>query len=117
MTFAKRLEQARQSAGLTQQAVADLVGVTRQTVNGWIHGGTPPIPFFQKAVLDAIAGAATEGDGKIVGKVRAEQTLGGWRLVDGRGFPVEPPVITVSAPVYPTKAAAQEAARSRNAGE
>ena len=40
--FAARIREARRSAGLTQGALAELVGVTRQTVWGWEAGRALP---------------------------------------------------------------------------
>ena len=115
MKFADRLEDARQAAGMTQQEIGDLVGVSRQTVNAWLQGGAPPVPLFQDAILSAI-GASDQGGP--VGPIRVERTVGGWHLVDSRGKPAEPAVITASAPIYPTKAAAeaQAGALSRKTG-
>lgn len=38
MTFAERLAQARQESGLTQDALAGKLGVSRQTVSKWESG-------------------------------------------------------------------------------
>lgn len=42
MDIGKRLQQARTSAGLTQEQVADALAVTRQTVSNWENGKTVP---------------------------------------------------------------------------
>lgn len=38
MTFAERLAQARQESGLTQDALAGMLDVSRQTVSKWESG-------------------------------------------------------------------------------
>ena len=40
MTFAERLAQARQESGLTQDALAGMLDVSRQTVSNWESGGS-----------------------------------------------------------------------------
>lgn len=60
MTFATQLKQARQSAGLTQSQVADLLGVTPQAVYFWESGKrTPPEKrqLCQPDILKAIRNA------------------------------------------------------------
>ena len=42
MTFAAQLKQARANAGLTQAEVAELIGVTVQTVKSWEAGRREP---------------------------------------------------------------------------
>ena len=42
MTFAERLAQARQESGLTQDALAGMLDVSRQTVSKWELGVTTP---------------------------------------------------------------------------
>ena len=42
MTFAAQLKQARANAGLTQAQVAELIGVTVQTVKSWEAGRREP---------------------------------------------------------------------------
>lgn len=43
VTFAKRLQEARARAGLTQQQVADACGLTKGAVSAWENGVTDSI--------------------------------------------------------------------------
>ena len=51
--FALRLKQARENAGLTQEQLAETVGVTRQAVSRWEQGHTQP----DLEMLVALSGA------------------------------------------------------------
>jgi transcriptional regulator with XRE-family HTH domain len=42
MNFATKLKQARHDAGLTQRQLADLLGITPQTLRNWESGRTVP---------------------------------------------------------------------------
>ena len=58
MTFAAELKQARKAAGLTQQQVADLVGVRVQSVKNWeAERREPPTDpvLTQDQILELIA--------------------------------------------------------------
>lgn len=55
MTFARRLREARQAAGLTQQQVADACGLTDGAVSAWERGGAENIGAHALfAVADAL---------------------------------------------------------------
>ena len=57
MTFAAQLKQARANAGLTQAQVAELIGVTVQTVKSWEAGRRePPVEpvLTQAKIIKAI---------------------------------------------------------------
>ena len=42
MSFASRLKQAREQAGLTQQAFADKLGVTKNSISNYENGVSSP---------------------------------------------------------------------------
>ena len=54
MTFAKRLAQARQESGLTQDALAGMLDVSRQTVSKWESGQAQPEAGRIAALADAL---------------------------------------------------------------
>lgn len=49
MEFGKRLQEARTAAGLSQQALADKIGVTKATISNWELGKREP--GFERLVL------------------------------------------------------------------
>ena len=54
MTFAEKLKEARKSAGLTQQQLADLTGIPKRTIESWeVEGkkGRDPAEWCQRLVL------------------------------------------------------------------
>lgn len=50
----KRLAEARKEKGLTQQALADAVGVTQVAVANWEHGRRSPSIANLRKVADAL---------------------------------------------------------------
>ena len=57
MTFAEKLKEARKSAGLTQQQLADLTGIPKRTIESWeVEGkkGRDPAEWCQRLVLREI---------------------------------------------------------------
>lgn len=61
MTFAEQLKEARASAGLTQQQLADLTGIPKRTIEAWeVEGktegktGRAPAEWCQRLVLGEI---------------------------------------------------------------
>ena len=54
MTFAERLAQARQESGLTQDALAGMLDVSRQTVSKWESGQAQPEAGRIAALADAL---------------------------------------------------------------
>lgn len=54
MTFAERLAQARQESGLTQDALAGMLDVSRQTVSKWESGQAQPEVGRIAALADAL---------------------------------------------------------------
>lgn len=54
MTFAERLAQVRQESGLTQDALAGMLDVSRQTVSKWESGQAQPEAGRIAALADAL---------------------------------------------------------------
>jgi phage repressor protein C with HTH and peptisase S24 domain len=101
MTFKDRLKEARKarSPKVTQQAIADLVGVTPQAVSGWERGEAMPEP-------DKL--------------VRIANFLGrttGWLLGNDHEVAVEPQVIRPSGPEPSTVVDAPGAPRLSQLGD
>ena len=45
-TFSQRLKALRQRRGLTQQELADRLGVSNKSVSRWESGGYPDVPLL-----------------------------------------------------------------------
>lgn len=45
MSFPKRLREARKQAGLTQQVLADKVGVSKNSISNYEKGASFPLPY------------------------------------------------------------------------
>lgn len=55
MSFASRLRKAREEQGLTQQAVADLLGISKSTYSGYETGKREPDVFKIKALSEVLS--------------------------------------------------------------
>lgn len=55
MSLAVNIQRTRQAAGLTQEQVAEAVGVSRQTVAKWESGETSPDLEHASALADALS--------------------------------------------------------------
>lgn len=53
---AQQLREAREAANLTQRELADRLGVSRRSVQGWENGLTP-LPAHRRAIRDFLDGA------------------------------------------------------------
>ena len=79
-TWQVRLREARKRAGLTQQALADQLGMSQRTINGYEHGRQPKIPIYQ-ALADACGVSVTwlmsgEGTAERQKVARADDPVG-----------------------------------------
>ena len=54
MTFAAKLKAAKKVAGLTQQAMADLMLIPKRTIEDWERGANIPAPYVQRFVLNEL---------------------------------------------------------------
>lgn len=54
MTFAAKLKAAKKAAGLTQQAMADLMLIPKRTIEDWERGANIPAPYVQRFVLNEL---------------------------------------------------------------
>ncbi len=54
MTFSDKVKRTRELLGLTQQELADLVGVTKRAVAGWETEGALPRPATQRKLADTL---------------------------------------------------------------
>ncbi len=86
MTFGERLMKLRRAKGLSQEALGDMVGVTRQTVSKWERGDSTP--ELEKLVelarvfgvsLDELAGLAHGAPGGQPAADTASQQRMDWR--------------------------------------
>lgn len=57
-TFAEKLKQIKNGAGLTQQDVADILKVSKRTVEEWERGKSKPPEYVQRFVLNELEGGA-----------------------------------------------------------
>ena len=53
-TFTERLKALKKEARLTQQGIADLLGVSKRTVEEWTRGGSEPPKYLQPLYLEAL---------------------------------------------------------------
>lgn len=53
-TFAEKLKQAKKGAGLTQQAMADLMKIPKRTIEEWERGNNKPPEYIQRFVLNEL---------------------------------------------------------------
>jgi DNA-binding XRE family transcriptional regulator len=51
----RRLAERRKALGLTQEALADAMGVERTTVVRWERGETAPLPLIRPGVISCLA--------------------------------------------------------------
>lgn len=61
-----------EKAGMTQAEFAELVGVTRTTVNHWVRGKMNPNRYLKahvSSIMEGIAAAVTAGELPLSGKV------------------------------------------------
>lgn len=86
MTFGERLIKLRRAKGLSQEALGDMVGVTRQTVSKWERGDSTP--ELEKLVelarvfgvsLDELAGMERGQEGEQPGREAAAPPRMDWR--------------------------------------
>lgn len=75
MEICEKLKTARMNAGMTQEQVAETVGVSRQTISNWENGRSLPdvmslikISDLYQISLDDLL----KGDGKMVEKIRKD---------------------------------------------
>lgn len=61
MTFAEQLKEARASAGMTQQAMADRTLIPKRTIEDWECGRRTPPPYVQRFVLNELDSLKNEG--------------------------------------------------------
>lgn len=61
MIFAERLKEARASAGMTQQAMADRTLIPKRTIEDWESGRRTPPPYVQRFVLNELESLKNEG--------------------------------------------------------
>ncbi len=54
--FAEKLKAARKAAGLSQQAMADLMLIPKRTIENWEGGQRTPPPYLQRFVLNELEG-------------------------------------------------------------
>lgn len=54
--FAEKLKAARKAAGLSQQAMADLMLIPKRTIENWEGGQRMPPPYLQRFVLNELEG-------------------------------------------------------------
>lgn len=54
MDFAEQLKEARASAGLTQQGMADRMLIPKRTIEAWETGDRTPPPYVQRFVLNEL---------------------------------------------------------------
>ena len=54
MEFNERVKQARLAAGLTQQAMSDLMMIPKRTIEEWERGNRVPPPYVQRFVLNEL---------------------------------------------------------------
>lgn len=52
--FAEKLKAARNTAGLTQQGLADRMLIPRRTIENWEAGDRTPPPYVQRFVLNEL---------------------------------------------------------------
>ena len=54
MTFAEQLKEARATAGITQQKMADRMLIPKRTIEKWETGERTPPPYVQRFVLNEL---------------------------------------------------------------
>lgn len=55
-TFAERLKNAREAAGLTQQAMSDRMEIPKRTIEEWETDRRTPPAYVQRFVLNELEG-------------------------------------------------------------
>lgn len=55
MAFAEQLKEARASAGMSQQAMADRTLIPKRTIEDWESGRRTPPPYVQRFVLNELS--------------------------------------------------------------
>lgn len=48
------IKEARLAAGLTQQAMSDLLGIPKRTIEEWEAGRRVPPPYVEKLIIDKL---------------------------------------------------------------
>lgn len=56
--FAEKIKEARATAGLTQQAMADQMLIPKRTIQDWEAGVRTPPPYVQRFVLNELKSLA-----------------------------------------------------------
>jgi DNA-binding transcriptional regulator YiaG len=54
------LKEAREAAGLTQQAMSDMFGIPLRTIGGWDRGLSSPPAWVERLVLKELASIKAE---------------------------------------------------------
>lgn len=54
-TFANALKEARATAGMSQQKMADRMLIPKRTIENWETGERTPPPYVQRFVLNELA--------------------------------------------------------------
>ena len=62
-TFAEKLKQIKNDAGLTQEEVAALLGVSKRAVEEWERGAGKPKPYLQSLILEVLESRVKKGVG------------------------------------------------------
>ena len=55
MTFAQKLRQSRDRLGMTQKEFAEMLGVSKSSVEKWEAKGRQPLPVMQEGIFARIA--------------------------------------------------------------
>ena len=79
MTFGERLQQVRKAAGLSQEQLGDLIGMSRQAVSKWETDQAAPDIETLARLCGVLGVSADELLGREVPPRRAE----GWRNASG----------------------------------
>lgn len=68
MTFAEQFREARQNAGLSQAALAEVTGIPKRTIEQWEGGHREPTEWTQRLVLKELRSMGKAGGGQTVEK-------------------------------------------------
>ena len=61
-TFAAKIKAARTAKNLTQQALSDLTGIPRRTIQDWEAGKMEPAAWNKELILEKILTIKTPGE-------------------------------------------------------